>query len=76
MWVNRNGNWWDVTNWSLRDNFSLVSLENTWYQLLRFAFKFPPKFENIESGNFEYELKEFGFKDYQGDSRKILILNF
>jgi len=68
MWVNRNGNWWDVTNWSLRDNFSLVSLENTWYQLLRFAFKFPPKFENIESGNFEYELKEFGFKDYQGES--------
>merc|ERR1712227_80916 len=68
MWVNRNGNWYDVTNWSLKDGFSLVSFENVWYKLLKIAFKFPPQFESIESGKFDWELKEFGYKDFEGES--------
>ena len=76
MWVNRNGNWYDVTNWSLKDGFSLVSFENVWYKMLKIAFKFPPQFESIESGKFDWELKEFGYKDFEGESRKILKNSF
>ena len=76
MWVNRNGNWYDVTNWSLKDGFSLVSFENVWYKLLKFAFKFPPEFESIESGKFDWGLKEFGYKDFEGESRKIFKNSF
>jgi len=49
-------------------NDDTTSLETIWYEILRFSYEFPPKFKQIQDGNFDYTLKEFGYKDYEGES--------